>query len=439
MYISIGRPFPGADVSGGFKLSIYNDDGGEPDSDLATPNVGLVDPGAVSNFYPLVHLTQGVYGAQLIPFRTAFELTPGTYWAVVDSDESYRDHFDAVFFNLGFENNADLSVTTTLRYSTFTSLWIDMNLAIQFTLAGLDTDLFYDYVMTYSNSTYGSESRPSGYVRIDPTAALSTVEITLPTVADAQVDTIRIYRREVVNIDDADADVVDTYKYVGEGAEGDVITDTMITSALGADLQTQDHFTYMETDDTGEEVRTASLLPAVGTVWKGRIWFAEADGNILYFSKILEEDGATGLTGDFIPDYFPLDNKLELPAASGIIAIKSLSQDQLAVYLADESIWVITGANEILNPPSDIRMEEVLTDGGLIGTRALSSMFGKHVYLSRDGLRSFGGSAMGLPGVSSETNQTILDDIQSQYLDDSIIAVFGTEIWVLYCGSAHCV
>jgi hypothetical protein len=76
-------------------------------------------------------------------------------------------------------------------------------------------------------------------------------------------------------------------------------------------------------------------------------------------------------------------------------------------------------------------MEEVLTDGGLIGTRALSSMFGKHVYLSRDGLRSFGGSAMGLPGVSSETNQTILDDIQSQYLDDSIIAVFGTEIWVL--------
>jgi hypothetical protein len=380
--------------AGSVRVVITTDSAGEPGS--AVDN-------ATSEWIPIMSIgPSGAYRNVDFIFENKFALTAGTtYWLVFEVDQAYLDNWHIDFY-LAIEqvfNQVD-----ALKWDIVTTSWTYEGFKAEFSIGGLEGNKYYDYVITYFNSTYGIESRPSDRERIYTAADQAAVSIAYSDSPFGDVDRIRIYRRLVGDTPDG-TPADENYYLVWEAEEGESpFFDTMSDAVLGGQLQTDDHYCYFDIDDS---LRPAKLNPNVACLWKGRVWFAEWRGKILYFSKKLEEDGALGLTGDTVYDYFPLENRLELPTASDIIALRALSQDQLAVYLRDESIWVITGANEPLNPPSHIRN------------------------LSRDGLRSFGGSAMGLPGVSSETNQTILDDIQSQYLDDSIIAVFGTEIWVL--------
>jgi len=146
-------------------------------------------------------------------------------------------------------------------------------------------------------------------------------------------------------------------------------------------------------------------------------------------SKKLEQDGATGLTGDLIPDYFPLENKLEIGCPSDIRNIKVLPSDELAIYFGNSSIRLISGANDIQNPPSDIYVREVSSDIGLVSSVAVDGFRGRHILLSRHGLYAFNGTPV-LEKLSGYI-QSILDDITDANIDDSIVTTIGDEVWLL--------
>jgi len=166
----------------------------------------------------------------------------------------------------------------------------------------------------------------------------------------------------------------------------------------------------------------------VVTYWKSRIWFAEANDNNLYFSKILEKDGRTGLTGDSIPDFYPLENKLEINETSDIIALVPLSADELAVYFRNKSIWVIRGSDDVLNPPADIVLRQVVTDVGLIAPAAVDSLRSRHVFVARKGVYTFSGTSA-IEYLSGGI-QTILDEIADSSLDDSVVVALGDSVWI---------
>lgn len=291
---------------------------------------------------------------------------------------------------------------------------------------------YYEYLMTFVNSSYLVESRPSDPLRIQPTQAAAITTINVPVSMDGQVDRVRIYRRELGSgegLFTLDSDILDTYKFILETNEGAQVNDGLPTGGGGAELQTEDHYGFDYFDPADDSYRSESLQPNVAVSWKSRIWFAEENANILYMSKILVENGATGLVGDAIPDYFPLENRLEMPVPSGIIALKTISDDMMAIYFEDESIWVIWGANDVQNPPSDIRIDDKTPSNGLIGTTAIDRIEGRHIIMTRDGVYAFHPS--GLMEFLSETNQSIIDAIETANLETSVIRVYGNEIWCL--------
>jgi hypothetical protein len=426
--ISVGMNKPTVAASAGnVRIIIYNDSGG-------SPGTTVVDTDAYSSWWPVAMFN--VEGGplandlRLFTFLSNFELAAGTYWAVIVGDNTYYDNYNAAAFYANMVYDQPGGTGYVKLYNNGTSTWTDSNYQIYYQINGLDDSKFYDYVMTYYNSTYGIESRPSDPVRIDPAASLPAIELYGPTPGDAQVDKIRFYRRYMDNADDSEADITDTYKYVGETAIGNTLIDNIPTENLGADLQTQNHYCFDDTDDSGEELRDAALVPHVVTAWKDRIWFAEQNKNILYFSKILEEDGATGWTGKAIPDYFPLGNKIEIPESSSIIGLMQLSDDSLVIYFKNGAVWILEGGNDIYNPPSDFALRQVLTDTGLLAQAGLDSIRGRHVYLAQEGVYSFSGTSD--PVYLSQEVQSIFDAVQTSYLDDTIIATMGEEIWVLY-------
>ena len=145
-------------------------------------------------------------------------------------------------------------------------------------------------------------------------------------------------------------------------------------------------------------------------------------------SKKYEEDCSMGLTGDSVPDYFPLENVLEINETAAIIALVPLSADELAVYFRNTSVWVIRGCDDVQNPPADIVLRQAVTDVGLIAPAAVDSIRGRHVFLSRKGLYDFKGSPQ--QEYLSDGIQTILDEIDDSYLDDSVLVTMGDSIWL---------
>lgn len=434
IFLSAGRFTADQENSGSIRAKFYTDNAGEPSTTLADPN-------AVSDWMSVNRLAAAAHDYKRLLYFRNFELDAGTtYWIVIEGDEAYYDNhvnlggaFD-FYASIGHESApGSYKYGQTLVYSQATTLWSALTKEAIFYIGALVADTAYGYVYTYLNSTYGSESRPSPEARIEATGAKRLVNIANYTApGDAQADSVRIYRREMADIDDDDADITDPFKFVAEYTIALSGADGISIDFLGAELQTTDHYCLDDTDDTGQGLRDAAIFAKYAVLWKGRLWIAEADSNALYFSKTLEKDGATGLIGESAEDYFPLGNKQELPVPAGIIGIRPLSNDQLVVYFEDESVWLIYGGDEALNPPSDLIIREVLTTNGLIATAGITDLDGRHIYLGRDGLYAFAGTQMLVPEYLSETNQSILDAIQRQYLESSVLHTVGREIWVAY-------
>ena len=418
-------------LGGNVRIKIYTNNAGSPSTTLA-------DPDAISNWWPVGKMP--AYGGalstslKLFEFANSFELSAGIYWFVLESDATYRSNYinaggSTFYCVIGSDAPAPPTYAYAKYYNNVTSSWVATAYEPYFYLGVLDVSKFYDYVLTYYNSDYGIESRKSDNTRIDPTATEPITQITLPTPTDGQVDKIRIYRREMDDIEYDDDDITDTYKFVAEGEAGETILDMESSDSLGAVLQTDDHYCIDEVDEEGTKLRETEIHPKVATVWKGRVWVAPDNSNSLYMSKKLEEDGATGLTGDLIPDYFPLENKLEIGCPSKIQNIAVMPTDELAVYFANSTIWLVSGANDIQNPPSDMNVREVPSDIGLISSVAVDGFRGRHILLSRHGLYAFNGTPI-LEKLSGYI-ESILDDITDANIDDSIVTTLGDEVWLL--------
>ena len=408
----------------------------------------LADDNAISDWVSISQFTKAAsYGWILFKFPKVFTLSASTkYHIVIIGDEAYYNfwtHADAtgvIDFNvaLGRENAPGSWIYgATQIYSQSGSSWSATTSEGLFYVSGLtetggSETGYYDYIITYYNSDYGIESRKSEYTRVKIAAAEMVYVMDYPAPSDGQVDKIRIYRRKLAadaTGSESDDDIAALYYFVTEIDNAQAFYDTIPDTLTGAVLQTNNHYCLDETDDEGTKLREEEIHPNIAVLWKGRVWVAETDGNKLYMSKKLEEDGASGLTGGLIPDYFPLENVLEVGCPSGIVNVEVLPTNELVVYFANSTIWVVSGANDIQNPPSDMSIAQRSGNIGLIASVAVDNFRGRHVLLSRHGLYAFNGT----PNLEklSVYIQSILDDITDANIDDSIVTTFGDEVWLL--------
>jgi len=409
-----------ASGNGSIKVSIY--------SGAGSPTTLVTN--AFSDWVEITQFTTSTYVWHNFALQDTVTLSSGTgYWVYIESDADYKSNYNATNFWVNFAYSDGHASGTTLRWN---AAWYDIGTARMggFLIGGLIPGYVYDYKHTFNNDTYKSESRPSERSeRITPNISSNRATIGTNATTDGQVDNAVIYRRNIGTDPTVDEDSITTdFEYVGTVTAGSSYTDMVGDDQLGGILGSDEHYLFDATADAGEGLRTTALVPYIATYWKSRVWFVEANANILYFSKIKEEDDAMGLTGDSEPDYFPLENVLEINEPSDIIALVPLSADELVVYFRNTSVWVIRGCDDVLNPPADIVKRQMITDVGLIAPHAVGSVRSRHVFLSRRGVYTFDGTTN--REYLSGAIQSIFDGIADSSLDDSIIIANGDSIWI---------
>jgi len=421
--------------SGAFRFKIYTDNNGQPSNTLVDENavsqwraistLSIVADSGYSNFY----------------FRDFIELVGNErVWFVIEADEAYWDN---VVYGGPPQNewwggiqvsNLAVKYGATSYYNLAADAWASSvagEAVWYFGNLGGGSALWYDYIYTYYNSTHQIESRPSEKYRIQPTDTLG-VFIKGKSASDQQVDKIRIYRREVPEEESPEADITDLYHFVAEVDEGNGTNDTTSTAYLGAVLQTLDHYSLDEfSPDSEDGERTEAINPVCSCMWKGRLWVGEGTNSVLKYSKVFEEDGATGPIGASSPDYFPLDNRMEIPEPGYPISVHPVSNDQLVVHMSNDTTYMIQGGDQSLNPPADFAIIPFLHNNSSMGiwTGTLWSHF--HVFLSKAGLYRTSGMGVGVPEWLSEENQSILDVMTNESLAICRIVPLGNEVWAL--------
>ena len=430
-----------AEVGGSIKISIYTSVDDKPTT--------LIDSKAISVYMSYASLTN-TYAWHEFTFNDKVSPIGGTdYFIVVEGDdEYYLNHvslLDAHVEVACVVHTTDYAFGPVIyNNSILHPHWHDFvvnpyevppeKIEAIFYIGGLELDRIFDYVVTYYNTDYRIESRPSDNMRIRSAWNKQWMQISsLPASADdPQVDKRRIYRR-ILNVDldenASDDEITDTYKWVTDLDFGVNFIDLTPSDLLGAELQTQDHYTIRDTDDTGSGFRESALIPNVWCTWKGRVWFAEKDSNILYMTKKLEEDGATGMTGDPIPDFVPLTNKLETGYPYSIIGLLSLQADQMAIYFKNGSVWLLWGCDKPTNPPDDYSLKEMASIQGAIATKAICNVRGSHAFVSRDGIYVFNGNPD--PESLSRSIDSLLKEITTANLEKSVLMLYGNELWAL--------
>ena len=420
--------------TGMIRIRIFDDNAGSPGSSIGTDgDSDWVELGIYDNW-----VTDGY---QYVPFDfpgTNDFSTGVSYWIVVEPNETYLSNYvntSAVNrFMVAFRHDTPVPGGWAAQRYTGAGSWVADTRMLSFWLGGLNPSHFYDYKITYVNTDYNSESRPSERsVRISPESAGNQVLLSAPATLDPQADTVYYYRRDIGTDNTVSEDnITGNYLYVGQRSWVTTFTDDVPDSQLGARLHSEDHYLYDEDDDTNQGKRDA-FIPAGFVVWKGRIW-AWVDGvNKLYFTKTFERNNPMGLVGESSPDYFPLDNVMDFPVPAGIINAKALSNDQLAVYFRNEQIWIVSGGDSVLNPPpiGDIAKRPTYQTVGLFAPDAVIPYSGTNIYLGREGLYRFAGIGNFKPELLSETQTGILDDIENQYFRNCKLVAYGREVWLL--------
>ena len=84
----------------------------------------------------------------------------------------------------------------------------------------------------------------------------------------------------------------------------------------------------------------------------------------------------------------------------------------------------------IQGSPNDIRYQIITRDFGLIGSRAVETIFGRHVFVSRKGVYLFSGTS-NLANLSSSYIESILDSISDTNLALTICRAVNGELWVV--------
>ena len=424
--------------SGAWKLGVYNDVAGSPG--------GLISIDTVSQWMSVSHFNAGAYSYKTFSFLKSFTLTSGTkYWIIIDGDDDYYTNYGINFYGFigvlasltpsyGATKVWNTDLTPDAWYIDYVPTGVPPWYSVPvFHLGGAipGAEQIVDYVVTFYNSTYGIESRKSGSIRVAWDSTHSIGQIGCIYAPDAQVDKFRVYRRELdtgLSWEAEEDEITNKYYYMGESTIAVDYIDSTDLEFTGNEIQTDDNYRIGETDDLDPHIRSSAVVPKVATFWKGRTWVG--NGSKIYFSKKLESDGASGLAGDPIPDYFPPENQIDTYMTNAIIAMKPLADDQLVIYFANSAIWIMMGMDSVLNPPdpSEYRFIEVVTDSGLIASSALCNLKSRHVYLARKGLNVFNGTAN--TEFVSENIQSILNTLTDPMIDNSVMIGMGDELWL---------
>lgn len=424
--------------AGNWRVKVYTDNSGKP-------SATLVDLNAVSDQRAVAGFNSGSFSYELFIFATKFTLTAtDTYWFVLEADTAYYDNYYLTvpvqannFFGMIATTYPPYIHGETLMYDNVADTWNSgSGEEAIFYLGGLDPSKYYGYICTYYNSVHSIESRLSDEARYSPTSGVIPRLLYYDIIEDPQVDKVRIYRREMDALEDSEDDITDEYKYVGELEISAQYASTFLddgnpTGRLGGYLQTQDHYCIDDTAPEDEEGRQEAIVPSCACWWKGRMWVGRDGSNQLAFSKVLEQDGATGLLGTSSPDFFPLQNEMVIPEPADPIDLYPLSNDQLIVYMSNDTIYSIFGGDQSLNPPADFAIVELSKTHGLIGMGSFTPMVSQHYYMSRDGIYSLQGAGAVKPEHESEVNDSIIATVQNQYLRNTRMITVGNEIWSL--------
>jgi hypothetical protein len=438
VYISVRRAQVKQTISGAWQLKIYTDNGGKASTTLASED-------AISEWIEVSTFNYLPWDHELFRLRDVIQLAAGTrYFLVLEGNTAYYDNYrnnlqPTDFYGaIGLEGLVGVQKYGPAQsYNSITDTWNDFLREGVFYLGGMEGSgasdgTAYEYVYTYYNSTHQSESRPSEGSRVKPKADQGFWLKGYVSPTDPQVDMIRFYRRELDNIDVGNDSITDTYKFVAEFIPGYYTTDPIATDQLGAVLQTMDHYCLDDFSDEEEEgLRTAALLPSCMCMWKGRLWIGENDNNRLAYSKVFEENGKTGMLGLSSPDYFPLDNVMEVPEPAYPINLYPVSNDMLLVQMSNDKTYVIYGGDQALNPPADFTIRPLIHSNSGFGVWC-GTLWGHFLaYLSRAGIYMVSGFGSMRPDYISEENQSILDTVNNANLDSSIMLAVGNEMWTL--------
>lgn len=358
--------------AGFIRAHIETDDSNSPSGTLADVNlqsrwqrcvdIALVDTDYNLDFQSVVHLTGGASGTK--------------YWMVLEPDPNYNGgggtHIDVRYNSAGGYSGGD-------RASWNGAAWaVNAGTDLRFGI-GLDLDVskIYWYKLTYRNSTYGIES--DGARIYAGSTSQAGFKITFPsTLTDGQVTHIRMYREDLTSEDAKSVDLDSMqYDYIGEIEVGDTDFYDLVETG-GAELQTADHTRLTDRDDN-------LIVPRHLEWWQHRIWAVPAISDTFYYSKRLEEAGATGIAGDPVYDYFPQEASYrnDWDVNSTIIAMK-VHEGRLIIYTDRHDTHIFSGANQPLNPPPDLYHEHIIIGEGVLDSRGLVDLRGKHVFVTQD-------------------------------------------------------
>jgi len=145
-----------ATKTGEIRAAVYSDLAGVPDQPF--------DDHSISAWIPLTAYTVAVYHSEVMRFSEEVTFPADDYWIVVEASSDYYSNFYG-----GLPPESQFWVA--LAYSTPApagqakrmsgAAWVDSTNLLGYGLGGMDPDVYYDYKLTYRNSTYRSESRPS--------------------------------------------------------------------------------------------------------------------------------------------------------------------------------------------------------------------------------------------------------------------------------------
>lgn len=430
IFLSVRLYDPTSEKTGSWYVRCETNDGGDPSGILVEENARTGE--SAVRYFGI-----GLHEYKRFQFDKKITLTASTVvWFIISGDEDYYDNFqDAGILSDFYGNLASNAVPNqgpvhywdgaSWNTGTFEAVWY---------IGGLLTTRAYGYKYTYLNSTHNIESRPSNESRSEISEENIFHVSGFLHSSDPQVDKVRIYRRYSTEIDALEDDITDEWKFVAEVNEGTAYYDSLSTENLGSYLQTTDHYCLDETVDDADEDdigRESVIIPKCACWWKGRMWVGVSGSHKLKYSKVLEQNGATGLLGESAPDFFPLENEVEMPEPAEPVDLYPLSNDQLIVHMSNETTYVIYGGDMSMNPPPDLTMSAISQTHGLIGHRAFTPMGAKHFVLSRDGLYSYEGVGKVTPIYESAMNSSIIGDVENQYLINSRLIALANEVWIL--------
>lgn len=400
-------------------VSIYSDSGGSPGTILAISRRTFLD----------IYNNNGeVRGILRFDFEDNVNLTSGTtYWVVVEVNEDFwvweaLEYSDAY---IGYDNAAGYS--GTYKYWDGDAWQEDASRDLYFVIGGgLNQGGEYNYAFTYVNNTYNSESEPKTFTGVQPTKQNVNFTAMDLTTSDNQVDVVRLYRTK------PEDDTV--YYYVTELATTDTtFWDNIDDENLGAEIQCVDH-------------QRSQICPVRQiTHWHNRLYISgddDTNNHILYYSKVLESNGLTGIAGDPAYDYFPQQtseyghlygNDFALGASITAIGRQGVTSDVanditslLVVITANDAIHTFSGGFDPQNPPQDLNHNPIILDEGILESRTLRNFKGRLVFLNNNKeLKAYNGS-IDLEDLSDDI-QSLLDDVGGVYHTEA----YNNRLWVL--------